>query len=92
MIRMFRHRHDESQQAGRACLSLTHIIGAYNVTPLNHRSHCCTKSKRDRYLTSYPGLRRRKKAKGYCINSEDDLSGKFDFPLQLQGRRRYPRL
>ena len=28
-----------------------------------------------------PGLRRRKKVKGYCINSEDDRSGESDFPF-----------
>ena len=28
-----------------------------------------------------PGLRRRKKVKGYCVNSEDDRSGESDFPF-----------
>jgi hypothetical protein len=28
-----------------------------------------------------PGLRRRKKVKGYCINSEDDRSGESDYPF-----------
>lgn len=28
-----------------------------------------------------PGLRRRKKVKGYCINSEDDRSGESDCPF-----------